>query len=647
MAMLGRCLSFFVPILLTINLIAQEHTQVLRELEVVIKTEPDKAVELLNNLVDESSITDLQGMRSYGLLAISITKGNIADSIKAKANLLAGKAYMHLASYDTASILLNTAIKSLDPLSQKYYLGSAHHWKAYVKANVREFEEATKHYYQAVEIWEQIGLKNELVRTYSELADMFSMQEEHNKAIDYLQQAIKLCKSMDDPERLAEVLNNLSYTYVLSGNHTDALKHATESLKIWEAIAPDGRQVARVSNSRGNANKFLGNYDAALIDYERCRNLSEKAGFIRGLIVGTANIGHVLLLQKKYADALPYTLKAIELMKESGDTRNLWENYMHAAGSYEGLGDYQNAYRYRQLQHEEKVKEYEQKIGALQGGLADKYEAGQRAATIVLQEIQIQKQRNFQWLLGGFLALLLISLFSIFLSLRSRQRANKRLGNANNLLEKKNQENELLLREIHHRVKNNLQTVSSLLNLQSAGIKDEAALAAVVESRNRVRSMSLIHQKLYQGEKLASVEMKDYFETMGQAMIQSFEGQTDRIKLVVDMPPIDMDVDTAIPIGLIVNELMTNALKYAFPAESEGSIQLSLTSEDEDNLVLYIADNGVGQVSNKQSIWNQSSTGFGNRLVHMLVQQLEGSVKQDDINGYATTIKFCQTRRAV
>jgi len=645
--MLWRNFSWFAALFFAFTVVGQDDSLWLIERNLAKQSDPDEAISMLDRLVNASSIADLKGMRDYAAQALSISAEQISDTTRAKAYLVAGKAYMHLASYDTASVLLEAALELIDPLSQKPTLASAHHWKAYVKTNVREFGAATEHFYQAVEIWEQLGNKKELARTYCEIADMHSLQEEFGKAIDYSEQAIEILKSEDDPERLAEVLNNLSFTHVLSGNYSEALKYATESLDIWEHIAPGGRQVARVSNSRGNAHKFLGNYDAALTDYERCRSLSEEAGFIRGLIVGTANIGHVLLLQNKYAEALPYTLRAIELMKESGDTRNLWENYMHTASCYEGLGDYQNAYHYRQLQHQEKLQEYEQKIIALQSGLADKYEAGQRGATIVLQELQIKKQRNFQWLLGGFVALLLLTSGLIFLSLRSRQRANRKLGVANESLEKKNQENELLLREIHHRVKNNLQTVSSLLYLQSADIRDETALAAVQESRNRVRSMSIIHQKLYQGEQLASIEMKDYFETMGQAMMQSFGAQPDRVALTVDMSPMEMDVDTAIPIGLIVNELMTNSLKYAFPNQTKGSIHLSLTPEDENTLVLSVSDNGVGQVGTFQPEGSPSSSGFGSRLVDMLVKQLGGNLEHQHTAGYATFIRFAHPQKAV
>lgn len=608
--------------------------------------DPEETVLLLGRLADSASVFDLQELRRYALQALRLGEDKVPELLQARAYLIAGKAYTILVSYDSANVLLDRSLTLFDPVTQAEETAETHHWKGYVKANQREFGPAAEHYYQAVEIWERIGRRKELARTYTELADMNAMQEDYEKAIGYAQQSIEILEDIDEPSLLADALRYLSYTYVLKGDPASGLKYASQSMIIWEQIAPDGLQVARVANGRGNAHKFLGNYAEALLDYERCKKISEKRGEVRGVIVSTANIGHTLLLQKQYAKSLPYTLRAIELMQVAGDTRNLGENLMHAAESYAGVEDYQNAYRYIKLYHDEKEREYEQKITTLKDGLAEKYEAGQRAATIVMQEERIIKQRNFQHLLWGFVALLLVTLLLIYMSLRSRQKANRLLGKANEQLAKKNQENELLLREIHHRVKNNLQTVSSLLNLQSAGIEDATALAAVQESHNRVRSMSLIHQKLYQGEQLASVEMKDYFETMGQAMLQSFGPKAERVALKVDMPLIELDVDTAIPIGLIVNELMTNSLKYAFPDQREGAIEISLSPEDEHTMALRIADNGAGGGAVDHREWHNSSTGFGNRLVQLLVQQLGARIEQNEVGGFSTVIRFSNTTKA-
>ena len=199
-------------------------------------------------------------------------------------------------------------------------------------------------------------------------------------------------------------------------------------------------------------------------------------------------------------------------------------------------------------------------------------------------------------------------------------------------------EKEVLLKEIHHRVKNNLEMVSSLLKLQSVKTKDEAAKDVMQASQNRVQSMGIIHQKLYQGENLGSIEMLDYFKNLSENIIDAY-GANDRVEVSYDMQAIDLDVDTAVPIGLIVNELLTNSLKYAFPEDRNGKIQLSLQELDKNQLQLVVADNGIGQSKGS----TPKGTGFGSQLVQLLTSQLQGSMQADYSSG--TRLSF-QLERA-
>lgn len=206
-------------------------------------------------------------------------------------------------------------------------------------------------------------------------------------------------------------------------------------------------------------------------------------------------------------------------------------------------------------------------------------------------------------------------------------------------LAKKNQEVELLLKEIHHRVKNNLQTISSLLNLQSATIKDANALKAVRQSQDRVRSMSLIHQKLYHKQNFSKVEMKDYFETMCGIMLDAFGVADKKVSFQFPMAQLELDVDTAIPVGLIANELITNALKYAFPEDQTGVISISLTQENPQRYCLRIADNGVG-IPNGIPAKPTEGSGFGSRLVQLLAIQLNGELVLNTDQGVEMLLWF-------
>ncbi|WP_020596153.1 histidine kinase dimerization/phosphoacceptor domain -containing protein [Spirosoma panaciterrae] len=199
----------------------------------------------------------------------------------------------------------------------------------------------------------------------------------------------------------------------------------------------------------------------------------------------------------------------------------------------------------------------------------------------------------------------------------------------------KNAQNELLLKEIHHRVKNNLSVVSGLLALQSAKVTDPNVLEAIQASQNRVQSMGIIHQKLYQGKQLGAIEMRDYFNNLGESILDSFDA-AGRITIDCSMPELVLDIDTAVSIGLLTNELITNSLKYAFVGKDNGTIRISLMRMEDDSLLLMVADNGIG----KQPVEAVNETGFGTQLVELLTRQLEGTLTYENQNGTLVKLRF-------
>jgi two-component sensor histidine kinase len=146
--------------------------------------------------------------------------------------------------------------------------------------------------------------------------------------------------------------------------------------------------------------------------------------------------------------------------------------------------------------------------------------------------------------------------------------------------------------------------------------------------------MSLIHQRLYQGEHLASIEMKAYLINLGEHILDSF-GVDNNVSFNCEMDPLELDVDTAVPLGLIVNELLTNSLKYAFPNNKKGNIIIRLEKKDKNRLFLEVLDNGVGADLEKIQ-----GTGFGFQLVHLLTQQLNGKMEKNTSNGYHFKFEF-------
>lgn len=197
-------------------------------------------------------------------------------------------------------------------------------------------------------------------------------------------------------------------------------------------------------------------------------------------------------------------------------------------------------------------------------------------------------------------------------------------------------EKEVLLKEIHHRVKNNLQIICSLLNMQADAINDEAMRAAFSDSRNRVRSMALIHEQLYQSPDLAHIELGEYLETLVASIQRSASAGSRHVAFVLDCHAVALDIDRAVPCGLIVNELVTNALKYAFPHGRRGTIGLQLRAENQ-RVTLSVRDDGIG--INPDLDWQESDS-IGLQLVAALAEQLEGHAQLDSDNGTIWTICF-------
>jgi PAS domain S-box-containing protein len=185
-------------------------------------------------------------------------------------------------------------------------------------------------------------------------------------------------------------------------------------------------------------------------------------------------------------------------------------------------------------------------------------------------------------------------------------------------------EKEILLKEIHHRVKNNLQVISSLLNLQSQYISDEQTRSIFIESKNRVISMALIHEKLYKYDDLTRIYFNEYIRDLADNLIRSYKINTNSISLQIDnLSDVYLDIGTSIPLGLCVNELLTNSLKYAFPDGREGEIKIRLKSY-KDQLQVAISDNGVG-IPKHLDLNNLQTLGM--QLISSLVDQLEGKME--------------------
>ena len=200
-------------------------------------------------------------------------------------------------------------------------------------------------------------------------------------------------------------------------------------------------------------------------------------------------------------------------------------------------------------------------------------------------------------------------------------------------------EKEVLLQEIHHRVKNNLQVISSLLDLQSQRFTDQAALEVFQESQNRIKLMALVHETLYKYKDFVRLNFSEFVKTLTDYLFRAYQKEASDITLELNLDQVRLKLDKAIPCGLIISELISNSLKYAFLNQSQGKISLSLTYDDKNYLNLIVQDNGVGFPVNWESGKGKS---LGLQLVNILTNQLEGTLELNHQVGTEFRISFLE-----
>ena len=339
-------------------------------------------------------------------------------------------------------------------------------------------------------------------------------------------------------------------------------------------------------------------------------------------------------------EAYPILIRIQELGPLTEAAKMLSEAY-EETGNLKGALEYSRLYQTYSdsLLNQEKIREfttaelnYEFEQERLTDSIAGMEEAQARDLAYQKDIAEQAQQKNL--LFVGLGALALVVIIVIWALTRSRKQA-RALNEKNALIEKTLHEKQLLLKEVHHRVKNNFQVVSSLLELQSKNIEDEKARAVALEGKNRVKSMAFIHQKLYQNDDLL-IGFSEYAEALVKEISAMYGGGD--VKLDIDVADYQFDVDTAIPLGLILNELVTNAFKYGF-TETEKALHISLDKEDE-LYTLKVTDNGPGLPTNFDL---KKARSLGLRLINMLSKQLHGFANYTHDGKTIFTIGFKDT----
>ncbi len=504
----------------------------------------------------------------------------------------------------------------------------------YVYERRGQLDRAADYALESLRLGVALADKKAVALAYSDLSNLFWKQSKFETGLEY---GLKSLKTFEE-----RGLTDLDYDFTLYvvGNNYLALKDSNEALRYYEYAIEIGERYGFYNNLSDVYISLVDLY-GHMKEYEKAAEAGKNALKYADLLENEfmvmrswLSIGKLQNLQGAYTAAIESLEKCIRIASEDfGDEYYLSQAYEGLGKAYAGNQNFQEAYTAFEHYNILKKRIFTAEADHRTSLLRTEFDLAGKEGTILAQESQLKKHKARQTSLVIIATLLLLLLILSYKAIQNKFKINK-------LLRKQNQEKEYLLKEIHHRVKNNLEMVSSLLSLQSAEIHDPNILDAMNDSQHRVQTMGMIHKKLYMGENLAAIEMKDYFINLSNYIIDAY-GVQKKISVAVDMNKFELDVDMAIPIGLIVNELLTNSLKHAFPDGRTGEIKISLKKVDA-RLQLDIIDNGIGQALNNRP----KSTGFGTRLIALLTEQLDGKMVLNTNQGTSVSIQFQPSKAA-
>ena len=478
--------------------------------------------------------------------------------------------------------------------------------------------------------------------------DIYSNLGMYRKAMNDYIANVKNTIEENDFYGQAEYYNNLGNYLRLDGSTPTALSY--------------------YKKAKGFADVFIDN-----VTRKKTDDVMQEAHLLKGIIEG--NIGKCHVDLKQYEQAIPHLELAINRIKENSSrhySSELTENSLAISECYLLLKDYakatdylsdnlqtnttenllkknrllslyyeltedfkiSNTYLRREIRIRDSISEHESQLRQQQLSTVMMKNLKYSQDMLAQQKMALEKQKNENLAKDKRNSLVLISLLFTLLGFAGLVYAylksikNQRLiAEQKYIIENSLVEKDSLLKEIHHRVKNNLQMVSSLLSLQTKNTRSKAAIEALEEGKSRVKAMALIHQKLYQNEDLSVIEMQSYIESLINSVQSVYKKGGHNINITVDAESVELDIDRAIPFGLMLNELVSNSFKYAFPhGDENGKIYIHIRKSGEQEGYFEYSDNGVGLPEDTEE---RANTSMGIRLMNRLANQLQTTLNID------------------
>jgi len=584
------------------------------------------------------SISDFDASRAMQI-ATRVLKASADPAINQKAMLVLNNAWFHKGDYqrsflqlDSLSGVVNTSLDSTDYFKVSFMLGRRHHFRG-------EHAQALEVYFKILRYASRKNAVAQFAETSNIIGGIYLNQSDGVNAYNYYEQGLRIqIRNRNDYKIGRGYLNlgnalNLQQRYDQSRMMLDSSQYYYKKVKFNEGLSYVYATVAEIFTAKQKP-------DSALYYLLKSRNVVQDLRKLYALAQIDKDIAFQYYIIGDNESALYYGKEGLKVAEETGQVHNMAPLYKLLSEIEEKRGQANNALYYFKLYKLSSDSVLNASSIKKQTEAALQYEFNKRQIERdneaekerLLAEAESRQQRLIFIAVLAFVTLMAILLYFRY---KIKQRANNELSKAYLLLEEKNKQieqkskelssslsdKEMLLKEIHHRVKNNLQVISGLLELQKEELLEEGSKAAFDEGQSRIKSISLIHQNLYQNDHLGSVKFNVFVQELVDQIQDLFEINSRNVAVEVEIPEVLIDIDRAVPLGLVLNELLTNSFKYAFHSESKGSIAIQLYNNEKDGFVLLYSDTGPGLPPGLEL---GKGTTLGLRLIRGLANQIHG-----------------------
>ncbi|MCD6329111.1 MAG: tetratricopeptide repeat protein [Candidatus Cloacimonetes bacterium] len=510
-----------------------------------------------------------------------------------------------------------------------------------------KYDKALEYYLRSMSEYEQINDKEGIASSLNNIGNVYQVLSDLDKALEFLQQARDMYKSIGDSVGVAMAVHNIGIIYHDMGEYEKALEYYFTSMQT-DIDRDDKMGIAASYNNIAIVYDEMNELDKSLDYYKRSLALSEMIIDNFSIANTMNNMGYLYLKMNQDENAHTHFMKALHIAEDIGSQELIKESYDGLSQYYQKQKDFQKSLEFYERSEDIKDSLFsintQRQIAKLQ--LQYDLESKEREIRLLqkdneIKKLQLNRQKNLRYFFLAIFIFLVFLILLIYYAYITKIRMTKNLlkeieerVKIEEQLKLSVKEKNVMLKEIHHRVKNNMQIISSLLHLQSRHITDERSLQAFQVSQDRIRSMALIHEKLYRSSDFSSIDFSEYVQDLINNLHQP---EFDNVKISIDVQDVVMDINKAIPCGLIINELVTNAFKHAFPDGREGKIEITMNIHDQKSILLIVSDNGIGI---PEEVDFRATKSLGLQLVTGLVRQLQGNIDVERSTGTKFTIIF-------